>query len=204
MRGYNTNTPGFPPSFFILPSLAWVYIFVSAGQVLLSAVSRCSASPSVSERVFLMYPWRCTPRPPTPMPSCSLEITTTLLISYAPIQNKNLKKKIYCHKGLTIWPQTTSFGSIWNSIFTGPQNVLYYFHMLNCAPSRASYTRTHQPEVSILSSLSCLNSTSPMKFPLPSLPETLCPSSKCLIFTCLGHKKINIFNCKKIPCNLLL
>ena len=100
MRGYNTNTPGFPPSFFILPSLAWVYIFVSAGQVLLSAVSRCSASPSVSERVFLMYPWRCTPRPPTPMPSCSLEITTTLLISYAPIQNKNLKKNYTVIKDL--------------------------------------------------------------------------------------------------------
>ena len=38
----------FPPSSFILPSFAWVYIFFSAGQVLLSALSWC----------VLTYPWR--------------------------------------------------------------------------------------------------------------------------------------------------
>ena len=48
----------FPPSSFILPSFAWVYIFFSAGQVLLSTLSRCSACSSVSEGVFLIYPWR--------------------------------------------------------------------------------------------------------------------------------------------------
>ena len=37
---------------------AWVYIFFSSGQVLLSALSWCSACPSVSEGVFLMYPWK--------------------------------------------------------------------------------------------------------------------------------------------------
>ena len=31
-------------------------------KVLLSALSWCSACTSVSEGVFLMYPWRCTPR----------------------------------------------------------------------------------------------------------------------------------------------
>ena len=47
-----------PPSFFILPSFAWFYIFFSTGQVLLSALSWCSACMSVSEGVFLMYLWR--------------------------------------------------------------------------------------------------------------------------------------------------
>ena len=47
----------FFPSSFILPSFAWVYIFFSTGQAL-SALSWCSACTSVSEVVFLMYPWR--------------------------------------------------------------------------------------------------------------------------------------------------
>ena len=49
-------TPVSPASSFILPSFVWVYIFFSAGQVLLSALSWCSACTSVSEGVFLMYP----------------------------------------------------------------------------------------------------------------------------------------------------
>ena len=48
----------FPPISFLLPSFAWIYIFFSTGQVLLSAPSWCSAGTSVSEGVFLMYPWR--------------------------------------------------------------------------------------------------------------------------------------------------
>ena len=47
-----------PPSSLILPSFAWFYIFFSTGQVLLSALSWCSACTSMSEGVFLMYPWR--------------------------------------------------------------------------------------------------------------------------------------------------
>ena len=50
----------FPPSSFILPSFAWFYIFFSTGQALLSALSWCSACTSVSEGVFLMYPWKET------------------------------------------------------------------------------------------------------------------------------------------------
>ena len=58
-RSSPNNTPVFPPSSFILPSFVWVYIFFSAGQVLLSTLSWCSACTSeVSEGVFLMYPWR--------------------------------------------------------------------------------------------------------------------------------------------------
>ena len=52
------NTPVFPPSSFILPSFVWFYTFFSAGQVLLSTVSWCSACTSVSEGVFLIYQWR--------------------------------------------------------------------------------------------------------------------------------------------------
>ena len=44
-------------SSFILPSFAWVYIFFSASQVLLPALSWCSACTSVSEGIFLMYLW---------------------------------------------------------------------------------------------------------------------------------------------------
>ena len=47
----------FFPSSFILPSFAWVYIFFSTGQALLSAFSWCSACTSVSGDVFLMYTW---------------------------------------------------------------------------------------------------------------------------------------------------
>ena len=43
---------------FILPSFPWFYIFFSAGQVLLSTLSWCSALTSVSKGVFLMHPWR--------------------------------------------------------------------------------------------------------------------------------------------------
>ena len=48
----------FPPSSFVLPSFVWFYIFFSTGQVLLSSLSWCSACTSVSEGVFLTYPWR--------------------------------------------------------------------------------------------------------------------------------------------------
>ena len=72
-RSSPTNTPDFPPSSFIPPSFAWVYIFFSTGQVLLSAFSWCSACTSVSEGVFLMYHGeRCTTPPlPTSPPICS-------------------------------------------------------------------------------------------------------------------------------------
>ena len=57
-RSRPTNTPVFPPSFFVFPSFAWFCIFFSTGQVLLSTLSWCSACTSVSEGVFLMYLWR--------------------------------------------------------------------------------------------------------------------------------------------------
>ena len=43
-RSSSTNTPIFPPSSFLLPSLAWFYISFSTGLVLLSTLSWCSAS----------------------------------------------------------------------------------------------------------------------------------------------------------------
>ena len=57
-RSSPTNTSVFPPSSFVLLSFACFYIFFSSGQVLLSALSWCSACTSVSEGVFLMYPWK--------------------------------------------------------------------------------------------------------------------------------------------------
>ena len=40
------------------PNFARFYTFFSSGQVLLSSISWCSSCTSVSEGVFLMYPWR--------------------------------------------------------------------------------------------------------------------------------------------------
>ena len=48
----------FSPHSFALSSFPWVYIFFSVGQILLSALKSCSACNSVSEGVFLIYPWR--------------------------------------------------------------------------------------------------------------------------------------------------
>ena len=56
-RSGPTNTLIFLPSSFVLQGFAWVYIFFSAGQVFLCTLSWCSACTSVSEGVFLMYPW---------------------------------------------------------------------------------------------------------------------------------------------------
>ena len=47
--------PLVPSSYWVF---AWFCIFFSAGQVLLLTLSWCSACTSVSEGVFLMYPWR--------------------------------------------------------------------------------------------------------------------------------------------------
>ena len=57
-RSSPANILSFPPSSFVLPSFAWFCIFFSAAQVLLSALSWCSACTTVSEGIFLMYPWR--------------------------------------------------------------------------------------------------------------------------------------------------
>ena len=51
-RSRPNNSSVFPPSSLILPSFVWFYIFFSSGQVLLSALSWCSACISV---------WRCVP-----------------------------------------------------------------------------------------------------------------------------------------------
>ena len=57
-RSSPTNIPVFPSSSFMLLSFAWFYIFFSTDQAFLSVLSWYSACTSVSEGVFLMYPWR--------------------------------------------------------------------------------------------------------------------------------------------------
>ena len=80
-RSSPTNTLVFPPSFFLLPSFAWFCILFSTGQVLLSALSWCSACTSVSEGVFLMYPWR-------EMYSMSTKIFIFLFLTYFSLYNR--------------------------------------------------------------------------------------------------------------------
>ena len=80
----------FPPSSFVLWSFGWFYIFFPTGQVLLLALSWCSACSSVSEAVFLMYPWRemysmstyssATLFPPKLMNFCLTEIYDILIL----------------------------------------------------------------------------------------------------------------------------
>jgi len=48
----------FFPCSFILLNFAWFCIFFYTGQVLLSTLSWYSVCTSVSESIFLMYPWR--------------------------------------------------------------------------------------------------------------------------------------------------
>ena len=60
----------FPPSFFILLSFAWFYIFFSTRHVLQSPFSWCSAWTSVYSWCILAE--RCTPCPAIPPQSCSL------------------------------------------------------------------------------------------------------------------------------------
>ena len=82
-RSSPSNTPVFSPSSFLLLSFAWVYIFFSVGQVLLSTLS-CSACISVSEDVFLIYLWKeiySTSRIPPPL--CSILVNNLLKVSVA-------------------------------------------------------------------------------------------------------------------------
>ena len=69
--------------FFLLLSFAWFCIFFSTGQVLLSALSWCSAYTSVSEGVFLVYLWREMYSPSTYSSTILLSPFLLLLISLA-------------------------------------------------------------------------------------------------------------------------
>ena len=66
------STPSHPGSFTLL-SFVWFYIYLSAGQVLLSTLSWCFVWTSVSDGVLLMYPWRVMYSMSTySSPSCSV------------------------------------------------------------------------------------------------------------------------------------
>ena len=93
-RSSSSNTSLFPHSSFILPSFVWFYTFLSTGQVLLSTLSWCSACTSVSE----VYSWcihgeRCTPSPPTPLPSCSLQERNNRILN-SKCSNVSIKCKL--------------------------------------------------------------------------------------------------------------
>ena len=93
-----TNTPVFLPSSFILLSLAWFYIFFSSGQVLLSALGvGVLACTSVSEGVFLMYPWREMYSTSTYSSAILFSPQNFFMVSYLSkifIRNKNFSKWI--------------------------------------------------------------------------------------------------------------
>ena len=80
-RSNPTNTPVSPP----VPSshrvLRGLYVLLR-GQVLLSALSWYSACTSVSEAVFLMYPWReMYSTSPSPLPSYSLSFYSCIFLT---------------------------------------------------------------------------------------------------------------------------
>ena len=106
-RSSRTNTPVFPPSSFILPSFAWHYIFFSTGQVLLSALSWCSACTSLSEVVFLIYLWR-------EMHSTST-YSSTILFSHNISRAEICKQKPPQDKNLNCSSQIAG-GSAWTTL----------------------------------------------------------------------------------------
>ena len=76
-RSTPTNTPVFLPSSFVLQFCMVLYI--------LSHWSGTPVHPQLAfwmhfyvEGLFLMYPWKCTPHPPTPLPSCFLHSASFL------------------------------------------------------------------------------------------------------------------------------
>ena len=65
-----TNSPLFLPTFFVLLSFAWFYIFFSSGQILLPL----SVAVLLTLLCLKVYSWymcgeRCTPCSPTPLPT---------------------------------------------------------------------------------------------------------------------------------------
>ena len=97
-RSSPSNTPVFP----LVPSsyrvLHTEFIFFSAGQVLLSALSWCSACTSVSEGVFLMYPWKEMYSTST----YSSAILFSLRLLLYPLICKGVWKKLCSHVSTTI------------------------------------------------------------------------------------------------------
>jgi len=95
----------FFPQFLCLIEFCWFYIFFSGGQVFLSFLIWCSASTSVSEGVFLMYP-----HPPTALPSCSNLKTLMMKVKE---ERENSKNEDY---GIQLrYFMTNKWGKIENS-----------------------------------------------------------------------------------------
>ena len=112
-RSSLSNTPVFPPSFFILPSFAWFYVFcplvryshlLSAG-VLHALLCQKLYSWSICEE-------RCTPHPPTPLPSCSPELAIFLSLSC------KLSLHILNRNPLSDISFTSIFSHFWGCLFT--------------------------------------------------------------------------------------
>ena len=104
-RSSPTNTSVFPPSSFVLPSFSWFYIFFSTGQVILSTPSWCSACTSVSEGVFLIYPWRemyfMSTYSSTILSGCTVFITATQICGRWKQPENNLNEWVYLYSNTT-------------------------------------------------------------------------------------------------------
>ena len=91
----------FSPSSITLLSFAWFYIFFSAGEVLLSALSWCSACSSVSEGIFLMYPWR--------------EMYSTFTYSSPSFSPRNFLLDSLSNENAFLWKKIGSWACNWYS-----------------------------------------------------------------------------------------
>ena len=94
---------------------AWFYILFSSGQILLSTLSWRSACPSVSEGIFLMYPWKH-------MYSMSSYSSTILFSPQAITFQHRASSLKWNTKHLCLW---TSSGHWWHTAF--PQTVSLHF-----------------------------------------------------------------------------
>ena len=111
-RSHHTHTPVFPPVPSSFIRFTWFYIFFSGCQVLLSALSWCFASTSVSEGVFLMYPWR-------EMDSMS---TYSSAILFSWLELFCFLTQCFMRYWWEIWPQTCT-----SKLF--PSRIWLYFGM---------------------------------------------------------------------------
>ena len=142
-RSSPTNTSAFPPGSFILPSFVVIYIlFLWSGTPVLSQLVFCM------HFCLKVYSWcirgeRCTPHPPTPLPSCSPLLDTlnsfftkflgtfSTIATYLCQQDRQNTVQVHVSRRqtidftslLTIWPWP-SFFNIFRSQFSNQHFVI--------------------------------------------------------------------------------
>ena len=99
----SSSHSSFSPYFFCPTEFAWFYIYFSGDQVLLLALSWCSARSSVSEVTFLMNPWR-------EKYTLSIYASTTLDFLNIPIVSFLRNSVLFSTKSVSVYFPISSIG----------------------------------------------------------------------------------------------